>query len=156
MVAGCTASDGKHYTLSNDDMLQTLKGKESAARFLSSFIVTELEGREPSDHCFYRQTGVSFEKSKTCRIAFEAVTFEILRDVNGLVCNRNSDPLYAISETIGIQNRSEFPDDNRIGGHRACEACRLVLAAVVDAAREAFWMNLPAWFQIEVPDWGRL
>ncbi|KDQ57583.1 hypothetical protein JAAARDRAFT_177839 [Jaapia argillacea MUCL 33604] len=145
--------DSTLHELSQQDLLNTLRGRECAARFLSTFVVNHLEGRQASKWCLYRLEQKPSRK-RACKIAFEAITFEVLRDVNGVVCNRNSDPLYAIADTHSMQTRDDLPGSDNTGPFRACEACRLDYGAVVEAAREDFWKKLPEWFAVSVPNWS--
>ncbi|KAJ7725859.1 hypothetical protein DFH07DRAFT_853664 [Mycena maculata] len=132
----------KRHQLSPDDLMSLLKGREHASRFLSTFIVNELEGREPSASCVHtRDEDVA--QRRACQAAFESITFEILRDVNG-VTHRTSDPLFAIVDAELMQTR----DDASV--LRACEFCRLEFGAAVDQAREEFWRKLPVWFGVDL------
>lgn len=141
------------HQLSETDLLNVLRGREHASRFLSTFIVNELEGREPSEWCLHRQKE-QIKDRRTCQIAFEAITFELLRDVNGVVCNRNSDPLYAIQDAELMQTRDDLPGAENKDAYRACEACRSEFGSVVDIARGEFWRKLPQWYGVEVSNWG--
>lgn len=145
-------NDQTVHQLKTEDLVSTLKGKECASRFLSSFIVNEMEGREVSEFCTSKGEG-DLGGRKGCRVAFEAITFELLRDINGLVCNRNSDPLFAVSESLAMQLRCEASGTGS-KETRNCEFCRLELAAVVKSACEAIWTRLPGWFDVEVEDWN--
>ncbi|KAI0342033.1 hypothetical protein BDW22DRAFT_228337 [Trametopsis cervina] len=138
--------------LSTDDMFKVFRGKEQAARYFSTFIVKELEGRTPSQWCHNRAETQPARKRR-CQVAYEAVTYTLLRDVNGLVLNRNSDPLYAISDSLLMQTREDTPGTNNRAALRSCEACRLEYAAVVEIIREEFWRKLPEWFELDVPNW---
>ncbi|KAI8993792.1 hypothetical protein BD414DRAFT_456898 [Trametes punicea] len=153
LVDGYTDSDGVHHRLSDDDIGKVLRGKEHGARFFSTFIVTELEGRGPSVNCLHRNE-LQPSLKRACQMAFEAVTFELIRDVNGMVCNRNSDPLFTIADSVLMQTRDDQPGVENKAAYRACEACRLEYTAVVQAAREAFWRQLPHWFEVNVRTWG--
>lgn len=152
-MEGHITPDGKHYRLDIDDLCRVLRGKEQAARFFSTFIVTELEGRSPSQLCVYRNE-VQPARKRACQMAYEAVTFELIRDVNGMVCNRNSDPLFSILESMAMQTRGDQPGVENKVAYRACEACRLEYGVVVAAARDEFWRHLPAWFDLEVKAWA--
>ena len=112
-----------------------------------------MEGREVSEFCTKKVEGDSGHSRRGCRIAFETITFELLRDINGLVCNRNSDPIFAISESLAMQLRCETSGSGNRDA-RTCEYCRMELASVVKSACEAIWMRLPAWFDVEVEDWN--
>lgn len=139
--------------LSDQDLLNVLRGREHASRFLSTFIVNELEGRDASEWCIHREEQHNVQR-RACQIAFEAITFELLRDVNGIVCNRNSDPLYAIQDSELMQTRDDAPGTENVAPYRACEACRTEFSAVVEAARMEFWAKLPQWFGVDLPNWG--
>ncbi|TDL22664.1 hypothetical protein BD410DRAFT_722773 [Rickenella mellea] len=151
LVAGYTCPSSIHHTLQHPEIFATLRGRECAARFFSTFIVTHLEGREPSPQCTYAGQPAHEAARKGCKTVFESITFEILRDVNGMVCNRNSDPLYAMAAApdvfvhLGTTKRT-IP--------RTCEECRQEFMRVVNASRHEFWRNLPEWFDVEVENWG--
>ncbi|KAF5351771.1 hypothetical protein D9756_007750 [Leucocoprinus leucothites] len=139
------------HLLSPTDLMNILKGKEHASRYLSTFVVNELEGRQPSAACIYTEEKDPVRR-RACQAAFEAITFEILRDVNGVVCHRSSDPLFAIVDAELMQTREDASSTTGVS-LRACEQCRAEFAAVVDAVREEFWNKLPFWFGLDVPNW---
>ncbi|KAJ7703235.1 hypothetical protein B0H17DRAFT_1042405 [Mycena rosella] len=145
-TTGYTDSSNVVHQLSPDDLMNLLKGREHASRFLSTFIVNELEGREPSANCIHTRDEDAARR-RACQAAFESITFEILRDVNG-VTHRSSDPLFAIVDAELMQTR----DDTHGHGSvlRACEWCRLEFGAAVDSSREEFWSKLPVWFSVEL------
>lgn len=153
IVAGHTAEDGIVHQLMDVDLFKVFRGKEQAARFLSTFIVNELEGRTPSEFCLHRNEVNPYVK-RACQVAFEAITFELIRDVNGMVCNRNTDPLFAIADTSLMQTREDQPGVENKAVYRACENCRLEYGAAVDNARVELWEKLPQWFELEVLNWG--
>lgn len=145
-------STGRAYSLSNHDLFRIFRGKEQAARYFSTFIVKELEGRVPAEFCHNRNE-VQPSRKRRCQMAFEAVTYSLIRDVNGLVLNRNSDPLFAINDSLLMQTREDAPGTENKAAIRACEACRMDFGAIVEAVREDFWHKLPEWFDLEVPNW---
>ncbi|TBU29539.1 hypothetical protein BD311DRAFT_660896 [Dichomitus squalens] len=153
LMEGHTTADGVHHELDIDDLCRVLRGKEQAARFFSTFIVTELEGRTPSQLCMHRNE-VQPSLKRACQMAFEAVTFELIRDVNGMVCNRNSDPLFSIGESVTMQTRDDHPGIENKAAYRACEACRLEYSVIVEVAKEEFWRQLPSWFELDVKRWA--
>ncbi|KAF5348722.1 hypothetical protein D9758_006790 [Tetrapyrgos nigripes] len=150
-MAGYFCPETEHvHQLSQDDLFNLLKGREHASRFLSTFLVNFLEGRLPCQDCVFKhQKDASLRRR--CLAAFEAITFEILRDVNGVVCQRSSDPLFAIMDTELMQAKA---DSRQIINMRPCDFCRADYGPVVDAAREEFWNMLPEWFGIVVSNWG--
>ena len=141
-----------HY-LSAADLFKVFRGKEQAARYFSTFIVKELEGRVPSEFCHNRHE-LQPSRKRRCQIAFEAVTYALIQDLNGLVLNRNSDPLFAIADSLLMQTREDAPGLENKAAIRACEACRLDYAAVVESVRQELWQRLPEWFELEVENWG--
>jgi hypothetical protein len=141
------SSNGTVHQLSRQDLLNLLRGREHASRFLSTFIVNDLEGREPSDSCLWKNDDTVMGR-RTCQVAFEAVTFELLCDVNGLARKRHSDPLYAILDTELMQIRNDALGTENQVEYRACKNCRDEFGAAVNAAREDFWNSLPRWFGV--------
>ncbi|CDO76729.1 hypothetical protein BN946_scf184796.g23 [Trametes cinnabarina] len=152
LMDGFLDADGVRHQLNDDDVGKVLRGKEHCSRYFSTFIVTELEGRGPSVNCLHRNE-VQPSVRRTCQMAFESVTFELIRNVNGMASSRH-DPLFTISDSIVMQTRDDQPGVENKASHRACEACRLEYLAVVQAVREAFWRQLPAWFEVHVKNWG--
>jgi hypothetical protein len=144
-TAGYTDSQNIVHQLSQEDLMSLLKGREHASRFLSTFIVNELEGRAPSAHCIHAQDDDAGQR-RACQGAFESITFEILRDVNG-VTHRSSDPLFAIVDAELMQTRD---DPQGLSILRACEFCRLEFGVAVDQAREEFWNKMPSWFGVDL------
>lgn len=144
---------GRAYNLTSTDLFRVYRGKEQAARYFSTFIVKELEGRTPSEFC-HNKAELQPSRKRRCQMAFEAVTYSLIRDVNGLVLNRNSDPLFAIVDSLLMQTREDAPGTENRATVRACEACRMEFSAVVDVVRNEFWHKLPEWFDIDVPTWA--
>ncbi|KAJ3505000.1 hypothetical protein NMY22_g17732 [Coprinellus aureogranulatus] len=145
------------WSLPSDEIMTCLKGKEQASRFLSTFIVNELEGREPSQSCIYRNdpTDTDGLKRRICPAAFEAVTFEIVRDCNGVVCHRITDPLFAILDAYLMQKRENPIGRGKIT-FRACDFCREEFAQAVETARNTLWQKLPGWFGVKVETWPQM
>lgn len=146
-------STGTTIRLEYDDLLAVLRGREQASRFFSTFIVNNLEGRQPSRGCHRRKDGNPINK-RTCQIAFEAITFELLRDINGIISNRTSDPLYAMAEAEQMQIRDDLLN-GEASPMKTCESCRGEFGAIVDTAKKDFWQKLPEWFDIDVSPWGQ-
>ena len=145
-------SSGRTHYLSADDLFKAFRGKEQAARYFSTFIFKELEGRSPSELCQNRHE-LQPARKRRCQIAFEAVTYALIQDINGLVVNRNSDPLFAIMDSLLMQTKEDAPGVDNKSTMRACEVCRLEYSAVVDNVRQELWRRLPEWFDLDVPDW---
>ena len=143
---------GRVYTLIDTDLFRVYRGKEQAARYFSTFIVKEREARSPSEFC-HNKNELQPSRKRRCQMAFEAVTYSLIRDVNGLVLNRNSDPLFAIADSLLMQTKEDAPGTENRAAVRACEACRMEFGAIVDAIRNEFWHRLPEWFDLDVPSW---
>ena len=143
---------GDYIRLDECDLLCVLRGREHAARYFSTFIVNEMEGRAPSAWCLRRNDPNSLAM-RACQIAFEAITFELLRDINGIISHRTSDPLYAMSDAEAMQTRESVPDDGP-PTMRTCEICRAEFSSAVLTAKQDFWRKLPLWFGVDVPKWG--
>ncbi|TFK74064.1 hypothetical protein BDN72DRAFT_123245 [Pluteus cervinus] len=151
-VAGLIASPSSEPEyLTDEDLMRLLRGKEHASRFLSTFIVNHLEGREPSLHCIYRRDN-SPARRRHCQAAFEAMTFEILRNLNGVICHRTLDPLAAILDIDLTQLRTNTTVQPT-SGYCVCDRCRLAYEEVVEQAREELWRKLPVWFDIDIHCW---
>jgi hypothetical protein len=143
----CPRTQETHH-LSELDLTNLLKGKEYAARFLSSFILNDLENREPAANCMYKTDSDPLRK-RHCQAAFEAIAFEILRDVNGVVYHRSSDPLFAIMDAELMQSREDLAGVSM----RVCDSCLSGFGAVIDSTREEFWRKLPQWFGLTLQSW---
>lgn len=142
------------HRLSLEDLYKVFRGKEQAARYLSTFVVNELEGRLPSKCCQNRHELHPFRK-RGCQAAFEAVTLSVLRDCNGMMMDHaHSDPLYTLADSLLMQTKDDTPGIENPATHRACEACRLEYGAVVKIVREEFWRRIPEWFELVVDNWG--
>jgi hypothetical protein len=151
IIAGYSCPDTEEmHQLSPEDLFNLLKGREHASRFLSTFLVNFLEGRLPCDDCVFKhQPDASLRRS--CQAAFEAISFEILRDAIGVVCQRSSDPLFTIMDTVLMQTTGH---GRQIVSTKPCEYCTVNYGSVVDTAREEFWNSLPEWFGIGLSNWG--
>jgi len=149
-------TDAERQFLHDDDVMNVLRGKEHVSRFLSTFIVSHLEGRGSSMNCIYRadrlENRAEMMSRRACQASFEAITFEIVRDVNGVVLHRTTDPLFAMMDADLMQTRNG-PHGRINVAFRACEPCRLEFSVAVDAAREELWLNLPGWFNVELESW---
>lgn len=140
------------HRLSQDDIFRVFRGKEQTARYFSTFIANDLEARVPSKYCLHRNDVIPSRK-RTCQTAFETITVSILRDTNGMLLNHNTDPLFAIADSLAMQTKEDAPGLENNSAYRACEACRLEYGAVIQAVREEFWRRLPDWFDLSVSNW---
>ena len=123
--------------ISDADVLWILKGREHASRFLSTFIVNELEGREPSAGCLYRNGGSGTagngghggagngaggiggggfhqlqghapHRRSACAHMFEAMTYELLKDVNSQSLHVQSHQHLQTSTTPSCALQSQY------------------------------------------------
>ncbi|KAJ7594567.1 hypothetical protein C8J56DRAFT_821382 [Mycena floridula] len=145
IISGCSNEDSTIHRLSPADLMDALKGREHASRFLSTFIVNEMEGRAPATACVYQKHS-DMSRRRTCQATFEAITFEILRDNNENVCHRSSDPLFAIMDAVLLQSRTSQLHSDLL----PCEPCQLEFRSVVEFNRETFWRKLPEWFGVDL------
>ena len=146
----CPRTQETHH-LSEPDLTKLLTGKEHASRFLSTFVRDELVNREPAANCIYKAES-DLRLKRRCQTAFEAITFEMLRDVNGVVCHRSSDPLFAIMDAELMQSRDDLAGQYGVS-LRVCDSCRSEFSVAVDTAREEGWRRLPLWFGITLQPW---
>lgn len=130
------------HQLSREDLFLTLRGREAASRYLSTFIVKQLESRVMHENCPQR---------RRCQVSFESVTFDLIRDVNGLLCNRNSDVLFAIVDSLSLLLAQDGQGGTKYG---VCRWCLEDYDADVERARNEVWASLPDWFGVEVDSWG--
>ncbi|KAI0793251.1 hypothetical protein C8Q75DRAFT_713174 [Abortiporus biennis] len=153
-IKGCSSGrTSKRHLLVRDDLARLFRGKEMAARFLSTFVVNELEGRMPSKNCIFRDESQP-SKKRACQAAFEAITLWVLRETNGMVLGHAMDPLGVIAESLLVQTREDTVGLESTASVRACEACRSEYGAAVTAARAEIWQRLPEWFNVQVTNWG--
>lgn len=147
-TAGYIDSEDVLHQLSQEDLMSLFKGREHASRFLSTFIVNELEGREPAANCVHTHDDDAAQR-RACQAAFESITFQILQDVNGIT-QRSSDPLSAIVDAELLQTRDDTLGPTSI--LRACEFCRQEFGTAVDHSREELWSKLPGFFGVELEE----
>lgn len=145
--------DSSHSNLNENDLLSVFRGREHASRYFSTFIVNDLEGRAPSATCLRRHEASPLAR-RACQVAFEAITFELLRVVNKTNAGKTSDPLAAMAESEVMQIRDETPDGDSSSPMRTCEVCRTEFSLAVNAAKHEFWQRLPGWFGVEVTSWS--
>lgn len=84
-------------------------------------------------------------------MSFESVTFDLIRDINGLLCSRNSDVLFAISETLSMLLAQDGQGGTKFG---VCSLCLDDYVVEVEGARNEVWQSLPDWFAVTVDNWG--
>ncbi|KAF9501660.1 hypothetical protein BDN71DRAFT_1426204 [Pleurotus eryngii] len=151
-AAGYMCPTSQLAFLSAEDLMKLLRGREHASRFLSTFIVNELEGRHPSALCAF---GAREPGRRSCQAAFEAITFELLRNINVSSDDiRGADPLYAIYDLEAMLNRNFVTGGDHPTLYRACESCREEFRVLAEGVREDLWRHLPQWFDIDIANWS--
>jgi hypothetical protein len=129
---------GTPHRLSGADLVALFQGRESASRFLSTFIVQALEARGPAPAC---------AAPRACQAIFERVAQEAVGDVGGAA----ADPLRAMERVLAVH----FADADAPALVLLCAHCAEALEEDVQGAREMLWDNLPGWFGVEgIQDWG--
>lgn len=141
------------HTLSPDDLMNILKGKQHASRFLSSFIVNTIEKRIPPPMCIHAAE-LDPVRKRTCQTAFEAAIFEILKDVSGLISHRSSDPWFAITDAEVMISREGITSPVTGAPAKVCQPCRVAFSVDAEVSREDLWNALPNWFGVDVPNWA--
>ncbi|KAF4598027.1 hypothetical protein EYR38_006421 [Pleurotus pulmonarius] len=150
-AAGYMCPTSQLASLSAEDLMKLLRGREHASRFLSTFIVNELEGRTPSGMCAF---GARDPGRRSCQTAFEAITFELLRNINVSSDDiRGADPLYAIYDLEAMLDRNFMASGDHPTLYQACESCREEFRVLAEGVREDLWRHLPQWFDIEIANW---
>ncbi|KAF8639384.1 hypothetical protein AX17_001540 [Amanita inopinata Kibby_2008] len=163
--------EGKRLVMLSREMLfRTLKGRESAQRYMASFIAKELQNRAPSPECAHRtQTqseaqgqgqgqaqsndatttataAITTTTSRVCHESFYFIMLNVLRSVGGIASGRDADPLFTLLQAMDMMSRTDFSDGQRQCGLRICQACKADFAMAVGRAREEVWRLLPKWF----------
>lgn len=153
IVSGFIDSARTLHNLPDEDKLAALQGREHLSRFLSTFIATQLEGRSPASACLHR-TESELVDQRCCQAAFEATTFQVLRQANTLHGRHSADPLFTIYDA------DFMPSPHGAAGIRhhilpACAYCQQEFQMVCNDAREDLWYHLPSWFSLETTsNWG--
>ncbi|KAI0030768.1 hypothetical protein K488DRAFT_53477 [Vararia minispora EC-137] len=129
---------GAFHRLSPADLVSLFQGRESASRFLSTFIVQVLEVRVPGSTCAAPQS---------CAQVFEHMAQEVVCDVGGVMC----DPLRVMARILALP----ASDGEGPAMLMLCASCAEGLEEDVQGGREMLWDSLPSWFGVEdIMSWG--
>lgn len=140
------AAPRKPAILSPALLIITFRGREAAQRYMSDFVIKELQGRPPASDCLYLEEDVP---SRMCRESFYFIMLNILRSVGGIASGRDADPLFTLVQAMDMLSRTDFSDGNRQCGLRLCHPCKVDFAHSATLAREEVWKLLPTWFELD-------
>ncbi|KAF8272473.1 hypothetical protein EI94DRAFT_1796094 [Lactarius quietus] len=126
--------------LSHDDLVLTLRGRESLQRSVATFLDAQVKNRSPAEGCVGGQT---------CLDAFYFITLNTLRAVGGIAAGRDGDPLFTLGQIIGMLHHAEWVDGQYLRGFPMCGRCREEFIPAVHAGRQAIWDQIPEWFGLE-------
>jgi len=150
-----TQGDGKPpmIHLSHDSLIRTLRGRELAQLYISTFLTRALEYR-PSAACLYSGgvgippggTAAATFQSADCTESFYFIHLNVLRSVGGIACGRDADPLYTLVQAAEMVERKDFSDGVRTCGLKMCGVCKREWKGEVGRARREVWGLIPVWF----------
>ncbi|KAK0436374.1 hypothetical protein EV421DRAFT_1120437 [Armillaria borealis] len=142
IVAGCPSlSDpSSAVTLSTDILRRTLRGREIGQQFTARFVLEEIQGRTPSADCPHPDL---------CIQAFYYITLNLLRAVGGIACGRDADPLFTLTQGMGMPDRNDFSDGQKECALRMCGMCKVEFIDDCAKARGEVWGLLGSWFGLE-------
>ncbi|KIJ19652.1 hypothetical protein PAXINDRAFT_127876 [Paxillus involutus ATCC 200175] len=134
--------------LSHDSLVRTLKGRERAQLYISTFLTRALQ-HHPSPSCS-RSTGPrTAAASAHCIESFYFIHLNVLRSVGGIACGRDADPLFTLMQATEMLERKDFSDGVKTCGLKLCGVCKREWRGEVGRAREEVWQLIPAWFGLK-------
>jgi hypothetical protein len=131
--------------LSTQETIQVLTGREHGQRFMTSFVEHTLRNPAISAQCFNKEN----EQSKICRQSFYYIMLNTLRSIGGIALGRDADPLFTLSQTEGMLDRTDFcdgTDPKVLCALNICAACKSEFRAKIKDARADVWRSIPNWF----------
>ncbi|KAF9221159.1 hypothetical protein BS17DRAFT_712267 [Gyrodon lividus] len=145
--------------LSHDSLVRTLKGRELAQVYISTFLTRALE-HHPSPSCLHSAKaptststgGTAAVASAHCTESFYFIHLNVLRSVGGIACGRDADPLFTLMQAAEMLERKDFSDGVRTCGLRMCGVCKREWKGEVGRAREEVWGLIPVWFGLRDED----
>lgn len=149
--------DGKSRMarLSRDELQMILTGRETAQRYLASFMSVSLCRRLPSPACSFTpdpSSAVPVPPPPTphpCIESFYFIHLNLLRAISGIACGRDADPLFTLTQASEMLERKDFSDGERVRGLGICESCKAEFRDCVRRAREDVWRLIPGWFGLD-------
>lgn len=137
-------TEPRYVCLSNQLLVRTFQGRESAQLYLVDFLKTHITSRKPSSECLFPPNC----PSHPCVRAFLEIHSSIFRCIGGIDSGRDADPLFSLAQAMELLTK---PD--RIEGERAralmCGPCKVELLGDFARGRETAWAHLPSWFGLE-------
>ena len=147
--------------LSHNSLIRTLRGRELAQLYISSFLARALE-HHPSAACLYSARAGSSgagagmlpgstaaSRSAHCTESFYFIHLNVLRSVGGIACGRDADPLFTLVQAAEMVERKDFSDGVRTCGLKMCGVCKREWKGEVGRAREEVWGLIPVWFGLQ-------
>jgi hypothetical protein len=138
--------------LSHQDAINVLAGREQGQRFMISFIEKSLVDPPISTRCLNQEF-----QSQACRAAFYFIMLNALRSINGIAFGRDADPLFTLTQTEDMLDRTDYADamDPKVlCSLNICVACKSDFRVMIRIARQDVWRLIPNWFGL--PDYGEL
>lgn len=135
--------------LSRDELQMILTGRETAQRYLATFISVSLSRRLPSPGCAFTASaadGAPPLNPHPCIESFYFIHLNLLRAISGIACGRDADPLFTLLQAGEMLERKDFSDGERVRGLGVCEGCKTEFRECVKRAREEVWRLIPGWF----------
>jgi hypothetical protein len=145
-----SSCEGDMAQLSTQDTIQILSGREHGQRYMTSFVERTLINPSISAHCINKD----LNHSQVCRQSFYFVMLNTLRAIGGIAFGRDADPLFTLSQTEGMLDRTDFSDgtDPKVScGLNICPACKADFRITIRRARADVWRLIPHWFGL--PDY---
>lgn len=131
--------------LSQEQLYNTLVGRESAQQFIANFVAKELKDRAVASDCFNKDKATV----RRCSESFYFILLNILRSVGGIACGRDGDPLFTLLQATDMLSRTDFSDGEKQCGLKLCDACKSDFSGAAERAREEVWMRIPSWFKLK-------
>lgn len=136
---------GQLVRLSEKHLFQTFAGRESAQRYIHTFLETELLNR-PSSYCLN-----GGRMSAACTESFYFIHLNVLRSVGGIADGREADPLHTLLQAAEMLERTDFSDGVKTCGLNLCAMCKADFKESVLKARLEVWELIPEWFGLREP-----
>ncbi|KIK53795.1 hypothetical protein GYMLUDRAFT_49209, partial [Collybiopsis luxurians FD-317 M1] len=147
----------RYVCLSNQLLVQTLRGCECAQHLLIDFLSIHVENRQPSVKCLYRHPlHPSLIKSHPCVQGLQQIYFDTFHCIGGVSIGHDADPLFTLNQTMERPTKPDRIESERMKA-LICRPCKLEFLACA-RGREAAWGCIPSWFGLEevLERWGGL
>ncbi|KIK77869.1 hypothetical protein PAXRUDRAFT_58788, partial [Paxillus rubicundulus Ve08.2h10] len=144
ILSGAQAPPPVFIHLSHDSLVRTLKGRERAQLYISTFLTQALQ-HHPSPICLHamkasRSTGGrAAAASAHCIESFYFIHLNILKSIGGIACGRDADPLFTLMQAAEMFPSKDFSDGVKTCGLKMCRVCEREWRGEVGKAREEVW-----------------